>query len=216
MSLAPGDSQTKSAVAASTQPVASDKHQAILDAALQLFVERGFHGTAVPEVAKRARVAAGTIYHYFPSKEALVNALFRTWKEALARRVYMAFPPDAPPREQFDVMWRQMAAFALAHPQAVAFMELHHHRPYLDAESRALETQLKEFAKGVCQRGQAMGVFKPMDASLLIELLFGAFIGMMRANWESGVALTPEVIEGARAACWDLVAEPSTSTSTST
>ena len=189
-----------------TQQAAPDKREAILEAALQLFVERGFYGTAVPEVAKRARVAAGTIYNYFPSKEALVNALFRKWKEALARRVYTAFPMTAPPREQFDVMWREMSAFALAHPQALMFLELHHHRPYLDAESSALQNQLKEFAKGVCKAGQDAGVFKPMEPALLIELLFGAFIGMMRAQWDGGADLNERAIDDARAACWDLVA----------
>src|SRR5262245_20911865 len=46
-----------------------DKEEAILNAALELFVERGFHGTTVPSVAERAGVAPGTIYHYFASKE---------------------------------------------------------------------------------------------------------------------------------------------------
>jgi AcrR family transcriptional regulator len=195
-------------LATAVQQLVPDKREAILDAALQLFVERGFYGTAVPEVAKRARVAAGTIYNYFPSKEALVNALFRKWKEALARRVYTAFPMTAPPREQFDVMWREMAAFALAHPDALKFLELHHHRPYLDAESAALQHQLKQFAKGVCKAGQDAGVFKPMDPALLIELLFGAFLGMMRAQWDGGVDLDERAVEEARVACWALVARP--------
>ena len=55
------------------------KHEAILDAALALFVERGYHGTAVPAIAERAGVAAGTIYHHFESKEQLVNAVFELW-----------------------------------------------------------------------------------------------------------------------------------------
>jgi AcrR family transcriptional regulator len=63
----------------------AEKRDAILAAALELFAERGFHGTSVPEIAERARVGAGTIYRYFPSKEALVNALFRAQKLELGR-----------------------------------------------------------------------------------------------------------------------------------
>src|SRR5689334_6813622 len=96
-----------------THAVPSEKYEAILGAALHLFVEKGFHGTAVPEVAKRAHVAAGTIYTYFPSKEALVNTLYRKWKTALGQRVFTEFPVDAAPKKQFDVMWRAMAAFSL-------------------------------------------------------------------------------------------------------
>ena len=47
-----------------------DKREAVLGAALELFVERGFHGTTVPEIAERAGVGAGTIYRHFASKEA--------------------------------------------------------------------------------------------------------------------------------------------------
>src|SRR5689334_15289154 len=57
-----------------------DKREAILAAALELFVERGFYGTAVPEIAERAGVGAGTIYRYFESKETLVNELYREQK----------------------------------------------------------------------------------------------------------------------------------------
>lgn len=191
-------------------PAAQDKYEAILTAALHVFAERGFHGAAVPDVARRAGVAAGTIYTYFPGKEALVNTLYRKWKSVLARAVYTRFPADAPPREQFDAMWGAMAELALANPEAFTFLELHHHRSYLDAESRALENQVKDFAAVAVSRGQAMGVFRKMDTTVLLELLFGAFVGMIRAHQEGRVKLTDETIEAARGACWDLVRAPET------
>jgi AcrR family transcriptional regulator len=189
-------------------PASPDKYEAILAAALHLFVERGFYGTAVPEVARRARVAAGTIYTYFPSKHALVNALYRKWKTALAQRVFMAFPVEASPREQFDVMWVTMSRWALDHAEAFAFLELHHHASYLDAESRELENQLKDFAAGALLRGQAEGIIKPLETKLLMEILFGAFVGMMRAYWEGRVQLDEANLDGARRACWDCLAVP--------
>ena len=45
-----------------------DKREAILEAALELFAERGFHGTAVPLIAAKAHVGAGTIYRHFKDK----------------------------------------------------------------------------------------------------------------------------------------------------
>ena len=58
--------------------------EAILDAALHLFTERTFAACPVPLVAERAGVATGTIYRYFPSKEALVNEVYRRWNKVLA------------------------------------------------------------------------------------------------------------------------------------
>lgn len=197
----------KTAKASRGRPAApAERREAILDAALDCFVTQGFHGTAVPQVAKRAGIAAGTIYHYFPSKEALVNALYRKWKSAIARRVFTAFPANAPVRQQFQVMWREMVDFAVAHPEAFAFLELHHHRSYLDAESLAMENSLKEFGAALVKRAQDEGVLKPGNTTLLMELVFGAFIGMMRAHWEGRIELSADELTAAEQACWDAVA----------
>jgi TetR/AcrR family transcriptional regulator, repressor of fatR-cypB operon len=183
-----------------------DRREDILEGALRCFVDRGFHGTAIPQIAQRAGVAAGTIYHYFPSKEALVNALYRKWKSDVAQRVFMAFPQGASPREQFRVLWNEMVAFAAAHPDAFAFIELHNHSSYLDAESAAIDRNLKDFAAAMVMRAQEEGLLKPMSPVLLMELVFGAFNGMMRASWEKRIELSPEVVAAAEQACWDTVA----------
>src|SRR5512138_2812357 len=98
----------------------NERREQLMDAALSSFVERGFYGTSIPEIAERADVAAGTIYHYFDSKEALVNELYRTWKTKIAQRVFTAFPAGAPVREQFRVMWQVMIDFATSEPAAFA------------------------------------------------------------------------------------------------
>jgi AcrR family transcriptional regulator len=187
-------------------PERPDRKESILEAALQAFVDRGFHGTAIPEIAENAGVAAGTIYHYFPTKQALVNELFRLWKGEVAKRVFSRFPQGAPVREQFRVMWHEILAFANQHTTAFAFIELHNHTSYLDAESIAVDRSVKEFARVMVQRAQAEGVVKPLDAVVLMELVFGAFIGLVRAAWEKRVVLTDDVIAGAEAACWDAIA----------
>lgn len=191
-----------------TRGASAERREAILDAALTCFVTRGYHGTAVPQVAKGAGIAAGTIYHYFPGKEALVNALYRKWKGEIGRRVLVAFPGGAPVREQFRAMWHEMVDFALSHPDAFAFLELHHHRSYLDAESLAAENRLKDFAATMVSQAQADGTIRPGPPALLMELVFGAFVGMMRAHWEGRVELTRDEQVLAEAACWAVVAPP--------
>jgi AcrR family transcriptional regulator len=57
---------------------AADRRQAIIDAALDEFIERGYAATRLDDVAKRARVAKGTIYLHFKDKQALFEELVRT------------------------------------------------------------------------------------------------------------------------------------------
>src|SRR6185503_20328625 len=117
---------------ASHRAIVTDKREAIMTAALELFVERGFFGTAVPEIADKAGVGAGTIYRHFESKEALVNALYRQEKQRFAQNVVVSFPAIDRARELFRALWGRMAAYAAENHAAFVFLELHHHAPYLD------------------------------------------------------------------------------------
>jgi len=164
-----------------TRRVVVDKREAILDAALALFVERGFFGTAVPEIADRAGVGAGTIYRYFESKEALVNAIYRQQKQNFAHVVLDDFPPSTTTRELFRALWMRMAKFATANPDAFVFLELHHHARYLDEESRAVETRMTALFTSLVTAKQAQGELKAGEPRLLMGIVMGAFVGVIRS-----------------------------------
>jgi AcrR family transcriptional regulator len=53
-----------------------DKQRLILDAAIRVFARQGFHSCRVSDVADEAGVAYGLVYHYFSSKEEILNTLF--------------------------------------------------------------------------------------------------------------------------------------------
>ncbi len=176
------------AVKAATQRAAAatrgDKCSCILDAALDLFVERGFFGTVVPDIAALAGVGAGTIYRYFDSKEALVNSIYRQEKLRFASIVTDDFPFTAPTREQFRALVMRMATFTVAHPKSFVFLELHHHARYLDAESRAVEERMLMLMSHVIVQAQARRDLKAAPPRLIMGIVMGAFIGMVRSAFE--------------------------------
>jgi TetR/AcrR family transcriptional regulator, fatty acid metabolism regulator protein len=62
-----------------------DKRRLILDAAVRVFAREGYHDARVGDISKEAGVAYGLVYHYFTSKEAVLEAVFReTWGRMLA------------------------------------------------------------------------------------------------------------------------------------
>ncbi len=56
--------------------ISNDKRDRILSAALTVFAAKGFYNTKVSEIAQEAKVADGTIYNYFKSKDDLLICLF--------------------------------------------------------------------------------------------------------------------------------------------
>ena len=62
-----------------------DKRRQILDAAIRVFARQGFHATRVSDIADEAGVAYGLVYHYFKSKDEVLNELFvERWSLLLA------------------------------------------------------------------------------------------------------------------------------------
>src|SRR5690242_15478275 len=61
-----------------------DKRRLILDAAVRVFARKGYHASRVGDIAEEAGVAHGLLYHYFRSKEELLETIFReTWRDVL-------------------------------------------------------------------------------------------------------------------------------------
>jgi AcrR family transcriptional regulator len=181
-----------------------DKREDILEAALELFAERGFYGTPVPLIAERAGVGAGTIYRYFESKEGLVNALYQKWKQEMYH-IFDDFPEGIPTRQMFREGWRRQVEFVRNNPLAIKFLELHHHASYLDDASCQLSQQVAEpvleFYKKACQEQ----LVKNLPAKVLVGIIQSVLMGIMKTHWQGQVDLTPELIEQIEEICWQAI-----------
>lgn len=193
------------------RPVVDDKRRRILDAALVAFAARGYHGTAVPEVAAAAGVGTGTLYRYFANKEALVNEVYRDAKGRLGAALLpdpSAFEPGSTALGEawFLDLWRRLGAFAQAEPDAFRFLEMQDHVEYLDAESRALELTV---LTPLLMAGQQLRAGAPgPTVDILIALAWGAFVGLIKA-WRLGyLTLDAAQLEQAGVACWRMIAPP--------
>ncbi len=181
------------------------KRTVLLDAALELFEERTFFGTAVPEVATRAGLATGTVYRYFADKRALANELYRDGKRLLAS--YLEAPPGLGPRAEFAHYWSRLTDFALEHPRELAFLELQQHQPYLDDESRDAAAAIDAALAVYVRRGQRARLIRPGDPGVLVALVFGAFVGLVRVL-RAGGRVQRRILLAQEDAVWRLIAHP--------
>ena len=82
----------------------ADRRRQILDAAISVFAARGFHACRVSDIAREAGVAYGLVYHYFNSKDQVLNELFvERWSVLLAAIEEVDARP-IPPREKLDAV----------------------------------------------------------------------------------------------------------------
>jgi len=97
------------------RPLSEAKRDSILAAAAQLVAAQGV-GASTAQIAKAAKVAEGTVFTYFETKDALLNALFVRLEERLALAVGGTFPANAEVREQLHHVWNALLVWGAAHP----------------------------------------------------------------------------------------------------
>jgi TetR/AcrR family transcriptional regulator, fatty acid metabolism regulator protein len=86
---------------------AIDKRRVILDAAVRVFARQGFHTCRVSDIADEAGVAYGLVYHYFPSKETILDTLFLERWDVMLAAIAETEKTHRPPREKL----RAIASF---------------------------------------------------------------------------------------------------------
>ncbi len=79
---------------------AEDKRRQLLDAAVRVFARKGFHASRVGDIAEEAGVAHGLLYHYFKSKDEVLQAVFHENWSLLVARIASVEETDEPAADQ--------------------------------------------------------------------------------------------------------------------
>jgi TetR/AcrR family transcriptional regulator, fatty acid metabolism regulator protein len=164
----------------------ADRRRQILDAAVKVFARSGFHRARVGDIAEEAGVAYGLVYHYFRSKEELLETIFRdTWTQMLARvREVEALGVDA--SEQV----RQVTALLLRtwrrDPDLVRVLVREVTRSqHVQREIEEITEAMKALER-IIERGQATGEFRPQIDSRLGAVVFYGALDEILTGWVLG------------------------------
>jgi AcrR family transcriptional regulator len=155
-----------------------DKQQEILKAALNLFVEFGFHGTPTSKIAKEAGVANGTLFHYYKTKDELIMALYSSIKTRLSEKMYAGNKPDASFKENLKTIYANMLEWAIEHKEEFYFMQQFNTSPFLsliapEEISRQAKPHLELLESAIEQK-----IFKDLPVDLIFILINNHIYGM--------------------------------------
>ncbi len=168
---------------ASGQP-ASNKRDAILAASIRCFAARGLAGAGMRDIARAAGLTEGTLYHYFASKEALIEAAFG-WSAFPASSVREAMErAHAPLRERLLAVGGEFLATLWRHPDWTRVVMREALRAPSDASDGAvrgavvaLATERVSALARALRDEMAAGRVRSCDPRLVAEHLFSALIG---------------------------------------
>jgi AcrR family transcriptional regulator len=180
----------------------------ILQAALELIAEHGFHGAPMALVAKRAGVSAGIIYHYFASKDELIHALYQRVEADFSRALLAGDPQSLPLADAFRRIWLNGYRFYRDNPHEARFFEQYKHSPFYHTPVTADEALkddgfaflLKLFAADPAERP-----IKDLPFDVIYELTLGV-AARVALNHSAGAAeLDDQLLERIAMACWQAI-----------
>ncbi|MFH1277873.1 MAG: TetR/AcrR family transcriptional regulator [Candidatus Eisenbacteria bacterium] len=149
------------------------KRDAILEAALGLFVEKGISAATTREIAQKAGTAEGNLYRHFPSKDHLARHLFGECAGRFRKRLLEEVEKETGPRERLAALVRGIFSFARDEAGAFNFILLTHHREFDTGPIRNPQPLPKDLFVDVIRSGIDAGVFREMDPALATSWVVG-------------------------------------------
>lgn len=159
----------------------------IIDAARSLFWKSGYSGTTMPDIARATELAPGTLYLYFPSKDALYAELLMEGYDLLQSGMEQAACADAPPPQQAEALIDAFLRVAMDYPEYfdilffVARREGQRGRDVLQQEQierlEARENSCKQIAEEVVRRGHPE--FSPHQCQVRIDAVWSMLVGVV-------------------------------------
>lgn len=164
-----------------------ERRRQILDAAVVTFAQKGYHACRVSDIAEQAGVAYGLVYHYFVSKEAVLEAIFRDTWGVMLQAINVVEETEESPREQL----RKTAAIVLRtwrnDPDLVRVLvrEVTRSREQMQREVGEIDLAFEALER-IARRGQEQGVFREdVSPRLAARILYGALEEIL-TGWVMG------------------------------
>jgi AcrR family transcriptional regulator len=166
--------------------VPADKRELILDAAVRVFARKGYHTSRVGDIAEEAGVAHGLLYHYFDSKEELLDTIFRNTWTLMLDTISGVEALDEPARETL----RKVAAIVLRAwrdtPDIVRVLVREVTRsPHLQQEIGETEQAFAALER-VIRKGQESGEFRDEVDPRFASFIFYGALEEILTGWVMG------------------------------
>lgn len=159
----------------------TDKRKVILDTALTLFTERGFHGTPTSLIAREAGVATGTLFHYFKTKEELIESLYLDIKKEAGTVLRDASKSKDDQKVKLDDVCMKYAEWGLENAQKIHFMQQFCYSPFISKAAHQEGVSNFLFLIDQISLGIKEGVIRDYPPEIILSIISSGLMGTILA-----------------------------------
>ncbi len=164
---------------------AIDKRRIILEAAVRVFARQGFHTCRVSDIADEAGVAYGLVYHYFSSKEEILDTLFLERWDVMLEAISEVDASSRSPREKLQAIAGFIVESYRHDPELmkVIIVEVTRAANTFGRTHLAKIREAYSQIAGIVARAQAAGVFREQISPEFAALAFYGLIEQVLTGW---------------------------------
>jgi AcrR family transcriptional regulator len=168
-----------------TEQIRAERKAQILDAAYQVFSQKGFHLTTVADVAAKAEVSYGIVYHYYQNKEELFWVVFENWaseyvSSQTALEEFLSTATAADQLKTFASASIQLMTKSTEFlPAQMEFWSLMVRHDQVREHFQQLFNTLRAPLVAIIQKGIDDGEFREADPEILASLALAAYDGLV-------------------------------------
>ena len=189
-----------------------DKRTRLMQVALRLFIEQGFHGCSVQNMAQQAGMATGSFYRYFSSKEELIHQLYRSSMQHICDILFQQVDLNVTSYANYRQMWFNGCQGIQNHADVMLFKDLYERTPFFTEEVRAWTRAQWQPLDDFFQRGIDQGLFRNMPPCLLGALSLATVQSVQHEHKFYDFDLNDSLREHMAEASWQsILASPSSS-----
>lgn len=183
--------------------------KAVLETTLHLIIDRELQATSMSLIAKESGVSTGNIYHYFSSKEDIINELYKAIVLFNGEFVTKGWNEADSVKERFRQAWRSVIELGKQYPKGFRFIEQYSFSPYIYEQSK-----MEAYKGGWCgpmeelyRQAVEEGLFISLHPRMMLQMHYGSIVYLLKSHQQNMLELTDEVAEQVILICWNGVSQ---------
>ena len=162
-----------------------NKKEKIINTAIKLFIKQGFENTPTSQISEEAKVATGTLFHHFKTKEELINSAYLYAKRKAIEDTSKAYSNGENVKERLKKAWNITLEWGYNNKNYMDFMFQFSNSVYISKLTKKEGSLVAEPFTEILDKGVKKNLFKNLPREILHETYFNiyrSFLHCMRTK----------------------------------
>jgi AcrR family transcriptional regulator len=163
----------------SEETPSSETKKRALKVALCLFTTQGFDATPTAQISKEANISTGTLFHYFPNKNSILEQLYLSVKKEMSVNVRKNDDPSLPTKKRLFTCLRSYTDWAIANPEKSLFLDQFYHSANISQKIKQEAYDEFDWMKEIVKAALQEGILRELPLEFHLVMIACIINGLM-------------------------------------